>query len=84
MLFYTTINTNFVLKNFNYMEQKPIYNTKSMQSANDLGIYKTLLAAVGVFLRFAHDSMAFSLISWVILFVGAALCFKAVFKILGS
>jgi uncharacterized membrane protein YeaQ/YmgE (transglycosylase-associated protein family) len=78
-----------VLKNFNYMEQKPIYNTKSMQSANDLGIYKTLLlgiiiAAVGVFLRFAHDSMAFSLISWVILFVGAALCFKAVFKILGS
>jgi hypothetical protein len=49
------------------MEQKPIYSTKSMQNANDLGIYKTLLmgiviAAVGVFLRFAHDSMTFSLI----------------------
>lgn len=71
------------------MEQKPIYSTKSMQNANDVSIYKTLLlgiilAAVGVFLRFAHDSMAFSLISWVILFVGAALCFKAVFRILGS
>jgi hypothetical protein len=78
-----------VLKNFNYMEQRPIYNTKSMQSANDLSIYKTLLlgiiiAAVGVFLRFAGDSMTISLISWAILFVGAAFCFKAVFRILGS
>jgi hypothetical protein len=78
-----------VLKNFNHMDQKPIYNTKSMQSANDISIYKTLLlgiiiAAVGVFLRFAHDSMAVSLISWVILFIGAAFCFKAVFRILGS
>jgi hypothetical protein len=71
------------------MEQKPIYNTKSMQSANELSIYRTLLlgiiiAAVGVFLRFAHDSPTLSLISWAILFVGAAFCFKAVFRILGS
>lgn len=71
------------------MEQKPIYSTKSMQNANELGIYKTLLmgiiiAAVGVFLRFAHDSMTFSIISWIILFIGAGFCFKAVFKILGS
>lgn len=71
------------------MEKKPIYSTKSMQNANDLGIYKTLLlgiviATVGVFLRFAVDSSTLSLISWLILFVGAAFCFKAVFRILGS
>lgn len=71
------------------MEKKQIYSTKSMQNANDLGIYKTLLlgiviATVGVFLRFAGDSSTLSLISWLILFVGAAFCFKAVFRILGS
>jgi uncharacterized membrane protein YeaQ/YmgE (transglycosylase-associated protein family) len=71
------------------MEKKPIYSTKSMQNANDLGIYKTLLlgiviAAVGVFLRFAGESSTLSIISWLILFVGAAFCFKAVFRILGS
>jgi len=71
------------------MEQKPIYNTKSMQSANELSIYRTLLlgiiiATVGVFLRFVHESPTLSLISWIILFVGAAFCFKAVFRILGS
>jgi hypothetical protein len=35
-------------------------------------------------LRFAGDSDMLSLISWAILFVGAAFCFKGVFKILGA
>jgi len=71
------------------MEQKPIHNTKSMQNANQPSIYQLLvvgivLSMIGVFLRFAGDSMILSIVSWVILFVGAFVCCKAVFKILGS
>jgi hypothetical protein len=39
---------------------------------------------VGVYLRFAGDSMILSLVSWIILFLGAFISIKAVFKILGS
>jgi len=71
------------------MDKKPIYSTPSMKIANDEGIYKLLLVGIilgviGVFLRFAGDSDMLSLISWIILFVGAAFCFKGVFKILGA
>ena len=71
------------------MEQAPKHNTKSMQNANETSIYKLLIAGVivclvGVYLRFAFDSMILSLVSWIILFLGAFICFKAVFKILGS
>lgn len=71
------------------MEQTPKHNTKSMQNANETAIYKLLVVGivvslVGVYLRFAFDSNILSLVSWIILFVGAFICFKAVFKILGS
>ncbi len=71
------------------MDKKPIYSTPSMKTANDEGIYKLLLVGIilgviGVFLRFAGDSDMLSLISWIILFIGAGLCFKGVFKILGA
>jgi len=71
------------------MEQAPKHNTKSMQNANETSIYKLLIAGVivclvGVYLRFAFDSTMLSLVSWIILFLGAFICFKAVFKILGS
>lgn len=69
------------------MEQTPKHNTKSMQTANQTSIY-TLIAIgvvvsiIGVFLRFAGDNTTLSIISWAILFVGAFICCKAVFKIL--
>jgi len=71
------------------MDQKPIHNTKSMQNANQPSIYQLLvvgivLSMIGVFLRFAGDSMILSIVSWAILFIGAFVCCKAVFKILGS
>jgi len=71
------------------MEQTPKHNTKSMQNANQTSIYKLLIAGivvsmVGVYLRFAFDSTTLSLVSWIILFLGAFICCKAVFKILGS
>jgi F0F1-type ATP synthase assembly protein I len=71
------------------MEQTPKHNTKSMQNANESSIYTLLIAGVvvslvGVYLRFAFDSTMLSLVSWIILFAGAFICFKAVFKILGS
>jgi hypothetical protein len=71
------------------MEQGPKHNTKSMQNANQASIYKLLVVGVvvsivGVYLRFAGDSMILSLVSWIILFLGAFICIKAVFKILGS
>jgi len=71
------------------MDQKQTHNTKSMQNANDAGIYKLIVAGIivsmlGVYLRFAFDSMILSIVSWVILFIGAFICCKAVFKILGS
>jgi uncharacterized membrane protein HdeD (DUF308 family) len=71
------------------MDKKPIHNTPSMQTANEEGIYKLLLVGIilgviGVFLRFAGDSDMLSIISWIILFIGAAVCFKGIFKILGA
>ncbi|QNK62476.1 hypothetical protein H7F33_18360 [Pedobacter sp. PAMC26386] len=71
------------------MEQTPKHNTKSMQNANQTSIYKLLIAGIvvsmlGVYLRFAFDSTTLSLVSWIILFLGAFICCKAVFKILGS
>ncbi|WP_219224035.1 hypothetical protein [Pedobacter antarcticus] len=71
------------------MEQTPKHNTKSMQNANETSIYKLLVVGivvsiVGVYLRFAMDSTILSLVSWIILFLGAFICFKAVFKILNS
>lgn len=71
------------------MEEAPKHNTKSMQNANETSIYKLLVVGivvsiVGVYLRFAGDSMILSLVSWIILFLGAFICIKAVFKILGS
>lgn len=71
------------------MDQKPQHNTESMQRANQTSIYQLMIIGVavsmiGVFLRFAGDSMILSIVSWVILFVGAFICCKAVFKILGS
>lgn len=71
------------------MEQTPKHNTKSMQNANETSIYKLLVVGIvvsilGVYLRFAFDSNMLSLVSWIILFLGAFICIKAVFKILGS
>ncbi|MET4138952.1 hypothetical protein [Pedobacter sp. UYP1] len=71
------------------MEQTPKHNTKSMQNANQTSIYKLLVAGIvvsmlGVYLRFAFDSSTLSLVSWIVLFLGAFICCKAVFKILGS
>jgi uncharacterized membrane protein len=71
------------------MEQTPKHNTKSMQNANQTSIYKLLVAGIvvsmlGVYLRFAFDSNTLSLVSWIVLFLGAFICCKAVFKILGS
>ncbi|CAM4171801.1 hypothetical protein SAMN06265348_105399 [Pedobacter westerhofensis] len=71
------------------MDQRPLRNTKSIQNANESAIYKLLVVGVvisiiGVFLRFAGDSMTLSIVSWAILFAGAFVCCKAVFKILGA
>lgn len=71
------------------MDINPKQNTKSMENANQASIYKLLIVGVvvsmvGVYLRFAFDSSMLSLVSWIILFLGAFICCKAVFKILGS
>jgi uncharacterized membrane protein len=71
------------------MEQNPNHNTESMQKANQASIYQLMVIGIvvsmlGVFLRFAFDSMILSIVSWVILFVGAFICCKAVFKILAA
>lgn len=71
------------------MDQTPKHNTESMKRANETSIYTLLVIGVvvsvtGVFLRFAGDSSILSIISWVILFVGAFICCKAVFKILDA
>ena len=71
------------------MEPTPLHNTKSMQSANDTSIYiqiiiGVIVALVGVYLRFAFDSWKLSLVSWIILFIGAIISIRAVFRILGA
>lgn len=71
------------------MEQTPKHNTESMKRANELSIYKLmtvgiLISILGVYLRFAGDSTTLSIVSWVILFVGAFIACKGVFKILAA
>ncbi len=71
------------------MEQTPKHNTKSMQNANETSIYTqivigVIVSIVGVYLRFAMDSTTLSLISWIILFIGAIISIRAVFKILAA
>lgn len=71
------------------MEQTPKHNTESMKRANETSIYilmvvGILISIVGVYLRFAGDSTTLSIVSWVILFVGAIVSCKGVFKILDA
>lgn len=71
------------------MEQTPIHNTESMKKANQTSIYQLIVVGLvvsllGVYLRFAFDSAILSLVSWIILFIGAFICCKAVFKILAA
>ncbi|MHA4893378.1 hypothetical protein ACXZ1K_01400 [Pedobacter sp. PWIIR3] len=62
---------------------------ESMKRANETSIYTmivvgVLISIVGVYLRFAFDSTALSIASWVILFIGSFIACKAVFKILAA
>ncbi|RZK55680.1 MAG: hypothetical protein EOO87_07315 [Pedobacter sp.] len=62
---------------------------RSMETANQSSIYMmitvgVIVSVIGVFLRFAFDSTMLSIASWVILFIGAFICCKAVFKILDA
>ena len=71
------------------MEETTNHNTESMKKANEVAIYKlitigVLVSMLGVYLRFAGDSMVLSIVSWVILFVGAFIACKGVFKILAA
>jgi uncharacterized membrane protein len=71
------------------MAQTPTHNTESMKRANEVSIYKLmavgiLVSILGVYLRFAGDSMTLSIVSWAILFVGAFIACKGVFKILAA
>jgi hypothetical protein len=71
------------------MEQTPKHNTDSMKRANEASIYKLMVVGIlitilGVYLRFAGDSMTLSIVSWVILFVGSIIACKGVFKILAA
>jgi hypothetical protein len=61
----------------------------SMSTANDPAIYKSMLVGIvisiiGVFLRFAFDAVWLSVLSWVILLIGAVWCCISVFKILNA
>lgn len=71
------------------MEQTPKHNTESMKRANEISIYKlmtlgVLVSVLGVFLRFAGNSTTLSIVSWAILFIGAFIACKGVFKILAA
>jgi uncharacterized membrane protein len=71
------------------MEQTPKHNTESMKRANEISIYKlmtlgVLVSVLGVFLRFAGDNATLSIVSWAILFIGAFIACKGVFKILAA
>ena len=62
---------------------------QSMETANQPSIYMlilvgVLISIVGVYARFAFDSTALSIASWVILLIGSIICCKAVFKILNA
>ena len=61
----------------------------SMKTANQPSTYSLILIGVlvtmlGTFMRFAFNSTTLSIISWVVLFVGAIICCKAIFKILDA
>jgi Flp pilus assembly protein TadB len=67
----------------------PEETQKSIETANQIGIYKSLLAGIivtmiGVFVRFTIDATWMSILAWVILFVGAVWSCISVFKILDS
>ncbi len=62
---------------------------KSMASANSTSNYTlilwgVLIGIVGVYARFAFDSTTLSIVSWVILLIGAIVACKGVFKILDA
>ena len=62
---------------------------RSMETANQATIYwlilgGVLIGMVGVYLRFAFNSTTLSIVSWVILLIGAIVACKGVFKILGA
>jgi len=61
----------------------------SMKTANDSAIYSSLalwavVTVIGVFLRFAYDSLTLSLVSWAILVLGFVMACKTAFKILNA
>ena len=61
----------------------------SMNTANNPAIYSSLalwavVTLVGVFLRFAYDSLTLSLVSWAILALGFVMCCVTAFKILNA
>ncbi|MFC1223666.1 hypothetical protein ACFE6N_07640 [Pedobacter sp. BG31] len=65
------------------------HNTESMKTANQPGIYKlmifgVLVCIVGTYARFTYDSWQVSLASWIVLFIGAIIAIKGVFKILDA
>lgn len=71
------------------MKEDVKYETESMKTANDSSIYVwliigTIIGLFGAFFRFAHDSFTISLISWIFLFIGAAIAIRSVFKILNA
>ena len=62
---------------------------RSMDTANQAAIYRLILVGVligmvGVYLRFAFNSTTLSIVSWVILLIGAIVACKGVFKILDA
>ena len=71
------------------MDQSTQEREHSMGTANHSSIYWLILVGVlvgivGVYLRFACDSTILSIISWVILLIGAVIACKGVFKILDA
>ena len=62
---------------------------RSMETANQAAIYwlilgGVLIGMVGIYLRFAFNSTTLSIVSWVILLIGAIVACKGVFKILDA
>ncbi|MET4081472.1 F0F1-type ATP synthase assembly protein I [Pedobacter sp. UYP30] len=71
------------------MREETKYEKESMKTANNPNIYVwlivgTIVGLFGAFFRFVHDSFTFSLISWIFLFIGAAIAIRSVFKILNA
>lgn len=71
------------------MREEAKYEKDSMKTANNPSIYVwliigTIVGLFGAFFRFAHDSFTISLISWIFLFIGVAICIRSVFQILNA